>query len=80
MTAAHLVQKAWNTLNQRTINGRSPQRTPRNDAYFRRGTRLEFTRDEFSRWVHAHWSEFERIYQMGRTPSIDRIEIGRAHV
>lgn len=72
-TMAYVQGRYWNTLNQRSVNGR-PQRTPRNESYFRRGTRLEFTKVEFCAWVSDHWPEFQAIYESGRTPSIDRVD------
>lgn len=73
-TREYVKSSYWTTLNQRCINGANFTDTPRNKAYKKKAVLLEITKAQFSDWVDASWSEFERLYADGKTPSIDRID------
>jgi len=64
----------WTTLNQRCVNGKHFRDTQRNSSYKKKSILLEITKEEFDSWVDSVWTEFERIYSSGKTPSIDRID------
>lgn len=75
-TLAAYVQRNWNNLQKKTINGRyaynkddDPQ-----PEYARLGIELKLSFDDLYLWCYKHWSEIKEMKKAGLKPSIGRID------
>lgn len=69
------ISTTWHNINRRTVNGNYP--TPQFYAagkFLERGTRLEFTREEFTAWCLRRRDTLLRMFTATDKPSIDRID------
>ncbi len=73
-TVAYFFKQTWHVLNKRTINGKYPDRNnPKNEIYFKKGVRLEMTRDQFKEFCELNKQSILKLYKDGKTPSLDRV-------
>jgi hypothetical protein len=70
----------WKGMNQRTVNGSSPQWSdPVKAKYFEKGVSLEMSREEFYAFCDANAKLILELRDAGEKPSIDRIDHTRGY-
>lgn len=75
-TIQYFKYRIWNSLNERTVNGKYPNwNKPTNVTYYLgKGIRLELSKEELYKWIDDNWPVFLSIMESGEKPSIDRID------
>ena len=75
-TLSGYVQRNWNNLHKKTVNGRYAY-TKDDDPqpeYARLGIELHLTFDELYQWCYAHWPEIKEMKKAGLKPSVGRTD------
>jgi len=70
--------QSWQDINRRTVNGKhaNPDHY-KNEVYFRKGIRVEMSRQEFYSFCDANEENIISLYAQGKTPSVDRIDASK---
>jgi hypothetical protein len=71
-TLAYFKSNTWGNLQQRTVNGSSPN--PHNKSYLDKNIKLEMTKNDFYCWCDGQVDNIMLLYRQNKTPSIDRID------
>lgn len=75
-TLSDYVQRNWNNLHKKTINGRyayTKDDDPRPE-YARLGIELRLSFDELYLWCYKHWNEIKEMKKAGLKPSVGRLD------
>jgi hypothetical protein len=73
-TLEYFKCQTWGNIKRRTVNSKEFINFDRFKTYKNKGIELRMSKQEFYAWVDFVWPQIEALYQLGLTPSIDRID------